>query len=270
MKTYTKEELQAEARAAATRHGISPVFYQAQIEQESSWNPKAKSSAGARGLAQFMPNTLTDYPHDPLDPIASLDAGARYMAQLTKQFGSEELARKAYNGGQGNLRKHLRDPKKYPLRKETAEYNTKIYNRVGPTPPEINRGQFTPPQAAQPQAAQPLDPALMAMREMNEGAPPGALSQPQPDFAIPNLGQGGSQQDTWQQQLAQMGQGQTFQPLSTPEVDPASFLKQTQDQAMQVQTRTLGKMFADMGAAPVREGPDLPSSIDRYLDKLLA
>lgn len=265
MKTYTKEELQAEARAAATRHGISPVFYEAQIEQESSWNPKAKSRAGARGLAQFMPITLKDYPHNPNDPVASLDAGAKYMAKLTKQFGSEERARQAYNWGQGNMRKHLADPEKNPLPKETAEYNTKIYDRVGPTPPEINRGGFTPPQAAQ-----PLDPALMAMREMNEGAPPGALSQPQPDFAIPNLGQGGSQQDTWQQQLAQMGQGQTFQPLSTPEVDPASFLKQTQDQAMQVQTRTLGKMFADMGAAPVREGPDLPSSIDRYLDKLLA
>ena len=85
------------------------------------------------GLAQFMPGTAKGFNINPLDPIQSLDAGAKYMAQLTRQFGSEDLARQAYNWGQGNLKKHLADPSSRPLPKETEEYNKKIYARAGAT-----------------------------------------------------------------------------------------------------------------------------------------
>jgi hypothetical protein len=43
-----------------------------------------------------------------------------------------------------------------------------------------------------------------------------------------------------------------------------------QDEASQAQDRTLNKMFADMGGVQRDEGPRLPASVDRYLDKLLS
>lgn len=285
MKTYTKQELQAEAIAAAKRHGVDPVMYVAQIGQESGWNPKAESKRGARGLAQFMPGTLKDFPHNPNDPIASLDAGAKYMAKLTKQFGDEDTARLAYNWGQGNLRKHLADPKKNPLPKETAEYNAKIYALAGATPnnasaakaPEEDTravGVLGRPMGPKPMTTKQA--ATLAMAEMNQGLPPGALGQQpeQPVAALPDFGGGvaAAPQDDWRQRLSQMSAPQNLQPVTLAQggEDPAAFFEKIQDEATQVQNRTLNKMFADMGAKDTPDGPTLPSSIDRYLDKLLA
>ena len=36
---------------------VTPSIIAAQIDQESNWNPNAGSSAGARGIAQFIPST---------------------------------------------------------------------------------------------------------------------------------------------------------------------------------------------------------------------
>lgn len=88
----------------AAKHGIPGGYYAAQIQQESGFHPKAKSPAGAEGIAQFLPSTAAKWnpPFDPYDPIASLDAGAQYMATgLNHYAGDYAAALAAYNAGGG-------------------------------------------------------------------------------------------------------------------------------------------------------------------------
>ena len=55
----------------------------AQAYYESSMNPTANSSAGAWGLAQFMPNTWAEFGEggDPTDPADSIAAQVRYLME---------------------------------------------------------------------------------------------------------------------------------------------------------------------------------------------
>lgn len=55
----------------------------AQCRWESSFNPYAVSSAGAKGLAQFMPETWAEIGHgNPFDARESVKAQAKYMLYL--------------------------------------------------------------------------------------------------------------------------------------------------------------------------------------------
>jgi hypothetical protein len=90
----------------ATTYGIPGGYFAAQIKQESGFNPNAVSSAGAEGIAQFLPSTAAHWnpPFDPFDPIASLKAGAQYMANgLHLYAGDYAAALAAYNAGGGAL-----------------------------------------------------------------------------------------------------------------------------------------------------------------------
>ena len=86
---------------AAARHGVSAALLAAQLMAESNFNPNAVSSAGAQGIAQFMPATAAAYGLDnPFDADAAIDAQARLMADLLDQFGgSIQLALAGYNAG---------------------------------------------------------------------------------------------------------------------------------------------------------------------------
>src|SRR5215471_12886082 len=82
-------DLQDYARQAANRAGIDPDIFVRQIQQESGFNPSARSPAGAIGVAQFMPDTARGLGVDPTDPYASLDAGARLMASNLQKYGGD-------------------------------------------------------------------------------------------------------------------------------------------------------------------------------------
>ncbi len=94
------------ARSAARRHGIPEDLFLRLVQQESGWNNGAVSSAGALGLAQLMPETADILGIDPMDPIANLDGGARYLAQQYRRFGTWRLALAAYNAGPGAVELH--------------------------------------------------------------------------------------------------------------------------------------------------------------------
>jgi len=117
------------ARAAAEAAGIDPDLFVRQIAAESGFNPNARSPAGAIGIAQIMPATARGWGVDPRDPVASLYAAARAMANYLRQFGGDwRLALAAYNAGPGNARRALRS---FP---ETRAYVQRILGESGTGP----------------------------------------------------------------------------------------------------------------------------------------
>ncbi len=91
---------------AGRRHGVDPAVLAGMAKTESGFSSSAVSPAGARGLMQFMPATAAGLGVDPSDPASSIDGAARYLSQLTEQFGSTELALAAYNAGPGTVARH--------------------------------------------------------------------------------------------------------------------------------------------------------------------
>ena len=88
------------ARQAAASAGIPQDYFVRQINQESGFNPNARSPAGAVGIAQFEPSTAAGLGINPYDPIASLYGAARYMARLDNSYGGDYAkALAAYNAG---------------------------------------------------------------------------------------------------------------------------------------------------------------------------
>lgn len=87
------------ARSVAERAGIDPDVFLRQINQESGFNPSARSGAGAVGIAQIVPEYHPGV--DPTDPMASLVYAANWMRDLYRQYGNWRDALAHYNGGGG-------------------------------------------------------------------------------------------------------------------------------------------------------------------------
>lgn len=105
---------------------VEPAMVYAIARQESAFNPRALSSAGARGLMQLMPATakrtaerfkldfdlkrLTD------DPVYNATLGSAHLKELMGDWkGSHVLAFASYNAGGGNVIKWIKaygDPRK--------------------------------------------------------------------------------------------------------------------------------------------------------------
>ncbi|MGY1639869.1 transglycosylase SLT domain-containing protein [Geodermatophilus sp. SYSU D00703] len=113
--------------AAGARHGVDPALLAAVASQESGFDASAVSPAGAQGLMQFMPATAQGLGVDAFDPASAVDGAARYLSQLTDQFGSTELALAAYNAGPGTVRRHDGIPP-YP---ETQDYVRSVMSKAG-------------------------------------------------------------------------------------------------------------------------------------------
>lgn len=110
---------------AARRYRVDPALVHAIIRAESSYNPKAISRVGAKGLMQLMPMTARELGVvDILDPHQNIDAGVRYFSKLLEQFnGNVKLALAAYNAGSGKVRQY----RGVPPYKETRFYIKKVY-----------------------------------------------------------------------------------------------------------------------------------------------
>jgi len=120
--------------AAANKYGVPVGLALRQAAQESAgFDPavvsgKKKSSAGATGLFQFMPITVTDLKQrfgyssfNPNDPAQATDGAMRYLAYLYKRFKDWKTAVWAYNWGEGNVDKYLKGQKSV-LPEETRKY----------------------------------------------------------------------------------------------------------------------------------------------------
>lgn len=98
-------------RARARPHRLDPYLLAGLIRQESEFNPRARSRAGARGLMQIMPATgrqlarrlgVVGYSLKGLNaPDLSLRLGSRYLRDLFDRFDNGTvLALAAYNAGE--------------------------------------------------------------------------------------------------------------------------------------------------------------------------
>jgi soluble lytic murein transglycosylase-like protein len=100
--SFVPARIAAPLARAAQRWNVSAALLGAQLYAESNFNPFAQSSAGARGIAQFMPATAHALGlRDPLDVAAAIDAQAHLMRDLLRRFGAVPLALAAYNAGPG-------------------------------------------------------------------------------------------------------------------------------------------------------------------------
>ncbi|MEM9349315.1 MAG: lytic transglycosylase domain-containing protein [Pseudomonadota bacterium] len=113
------------ARRVARQNGIPEDLFLRLVQQESGWNPKARSHKGAYGLAQLMPATARYLRVDPTDPQQNLEGGARYLAEQYRKFGSWRLALAAYNAGPHRVEQYGGVP---PF-KETQNYVRIILGR---------------------------------------------------------------------------------------------------------------------------------------------
>jgi len=93
----SEQRFGAMADAAAKKYGIPPAMFRSLISAESSWNPNAGSSAGARGLTQVVPKW---HPNADLSsPRGQLDYGAKHLGSLYKKYGNWKDALSVYNSG---------------------------------------------------------------------------------------------------------------------------------------------------------------------------
>jgi hypothetical protein len=114
----------AVTRSIAERVGIPPDLFERQIGQESGFRPDAVSSAGARGIAQIVPEYHPSV--DPMDPYAALTYAAKWMKELYGQYGNWRDALVAYNGG-GRAVEHWKAGKPF---EESVQYVNAILQYV--------------------------------------------------------------------------------------------------------------------------------------------
>jgi soluble lytic murein transglycosylase-like protein len=133
--------------ANARKHRLDPRFLLAIMRQESSFQPRAKSPAAARGLLQLVFDTAlkynreAGYPNlvadDLYDPATNIAIGSAYIAALRKEFGGlyEGIAA-SYNAGEDNTvrwlnRTNPKDPGIFTAEVGFAETKNYVYKVMG-------------------------------------------------------------------------------------------------------------------------------------------
>lgn len=105
----------------ADEYNLEPAFVCAIVLRESSFNPRAESKVGARGLMQLMPDTaqwiadkldISGYSFDRMyDPETNIRFGCWYLNYLSGLFrGDPVLVSAAYHTGQGKVTSWLSTP----------------------------------------------------------------------------------------------------------------------------------------------------------------
>jgi len=79
------------------KYGVPKELIQGLISNESAFNSSAKSSVGAKGIMQLMPETEKQYG-------GGIEGGTHFIADLYKQYGSWDKAVAAYNSNGQNTK----------------------------------------------------------------------------------------------------------------------------------------------------------------------
>ena len=111
-------------RRYADEHGVDFALIKAVMQVESSFNPYAVSSKGARGLMQVMPETASRYGvHDIYNPVENIRAGVQHLKYLSGVFNNKlYLVIAAYNAGENVVKQY----QGIPPYEETQNYVRKV------------------------------------------------------------------------------------------------------------------------------------------------
>ena len=104
-------------RGHARNYDLDPALLAAVIYQESKFKADAKSSSGAIGLMQLLPDTAEGIAlhtggsrfevSDLYDPEINVRYGSWYLRHLLQKYHDERTALAAYNAGQDNVNRWL-------------------------------------------------------------------------------------------------------------------------------------------------------------------
>lgn len=119
----------------ARRTGLDPRLVQAVMQVESGFRVNARSSKGAMGLMQLMPETAVDLRvSDAYDPDQNVRGGTTYLRRMLDRFdGDLQLALAAYNAGPTAVDRHGG----VPPYKETRQYVRKVLGLLHGRAPTI-------------------------------------------------------------------------------------------------------------------------------------
>ena len=122
-------------RGHARNYRLDPALLAAVIYQESRFRPDARSSSGAIGLMQLLPDTAKGIAvrtggsrfetRDLYDPEINVRYGSWYLRHLLNRYGDERTALAAYNAGQTNVDRWRRDGGEIAFA-ETREYVSRV------------------------------------------------------------------------------------------------------------------------------------------------
>ncbi|AID45058.1 Membrane-bound lytic murein transglycosylase D precursor [Candidatus Arthromitus sp. SFB-mouse-NL] len=123
-------EVDSAIMIASKKYGVDDKLIRSLIKQESNFNPRCVSHAGAIGLMQIMPNTIKKFNvQDPYDIYENIDAGTKHLKGMIERYSGDIVrAVAAYNCGGNALDKSgfrsLEDVSMLP--KETRIHVTNI------------------------------------------------------------------------------------------------------------------------------------------------
>ena len=156
--------------AAAKEYGVDSDLLRGVAFAESRFrndiiSGKVKSSTGAMGLMQFMPDTAKQYGINPTDPVEAIFGAAAYLRDSLDKFGGDEQkAVASYNWG-ANRKAYNSETWKNQLPAETSNYIETVFGfadgqkakrgtakelpeGVAPSQAGAGRGVVNPPFAA--------------------------------------------------------------------------------------------------------------------------
>jgi len=131
-------------RQAAALYQIPEQLVRAVIKVESDYDPRAVSTAGARGLMQLMPETAERLGvKDIADPRENIFGGVRYLRVLANMFnGDLDFTVAGYNAGENAVIQHGGIPPFAQTRDYVVKVN-KFYRRYR-TIPDLVEASLAP------------------------------------------------------------------------------------------------------------------------------
>ena len=128
MASFNKSEIMNKVIREANKQGVPVDLALALANQESGFNPNAKSSAGAIGVMQLMPATARSLGVNPNNVDDNIKGGITYLKNSLAHYnGDVVLALASYNAGYGAVDKY----KGVPPYRETQNYVKSIMNSIG-------------------------------------------------------------------------------------------------------------------------------------------
>ena len=127
-------------RGHARHYRLDPALLAAVIYAESKFHANARSSSGAIGLMQLLPDTAKGIAvhtggtafrvSDLTNPELNVRYGAWYLRHLIEKYGDERTALAAYNAGQQNVDdwRAKGEPIQFP---ETRHYVSRVEDLKG-------------------------------------------------------------------------------------------------------------------------------------------